>query len=97
MEIYQFRQLVAIAEARSFRRAAMRLGLTQPALSIGIRKLERELGVRLFDRAPDGVRLTAYGKVVAARAMQVLETCTQMYGEIRAAIERSSQEPEMPR
>lgn len=39
MEIYQFRQLIAIAEARSFRRAAFRLGLTQPALSVGIQKL----------------------------------------------------------
>lgn len=100
MEIYQFRQLIAIAEARSFRRAATRLGLTQPALSAGIRKLENELGVRLFDRASDGVKLTAYGKVVAARARQILETCTQVYGEIRAAVEASTAgpgEPDLPR
>jgi DNA-binding transcriptional LysR family regulator len=97
MEIYQFRQLIAIAEARSFKRAAMRLGLTQPALSAGIRKLETELGVRLFDRASDGVKLTSYGKVVAARARQVLETCAQVYGDINLAVERSSHEPEMPR
>lgn len=71
MEIYQFRQLFAVAESRSFRRAATKLGLTQPALPAGIRKL-KELGVRLFDRASDGVKLTAYGKVVAARARQVL-------------------------
>jgi len=100
MEIYQFRQLIAIAEARSFRRAANCLGLTQPALSAGIRKLERELGVRLFDRASDGVRLTEYGKVVATRARQVLEACAQVYGDIKAAVEVSaacSQGPELPR
>lgn len=100
MEIYQFRQLIAIAEARSFRTAAVRLGLTQPALSAGIGKLERELGVRLFDRCSDGVRLTTYGKVVAAHARQVLETCAQVCGDIKAALETSaacSREPELPR
>ncbi|MCX7308944.1 MAG: LysR family transcriptional regulator [Afipia sp.] len=50
MEIYQFRQLLAVAETSSFTKAADRLGVSQPALSAGISKLEDELGVILVHR-----------------------------------------------
>ena len=46
----QLRYLVALAEEGSFTRAAERVYLTQPALSVQIRKLEEALGTRLFDR-----------------------------------------------
>ncbi len=54
MELYQIRHYVAIAETGSFTRAAMRVAVTQPALSASIAKLEEELGVKLLYRGPKG-------------------------------------------
>jgi DNA-binding transcriptional LysR family regulator len=48
IEIHQFRQLLAVAEAKSVTRAADRLGVSQPALSAGISKLEDDFGSYLF-------------------------------------------------
>ncbi|GAB5602769.1 hydrogen peroxide-inducible genes activator [Thermus sp. FJN-A] len=67
----QLRYLVALAEEGSFTRAAERVYLTQPALSVQIRKLEEALGVRLFDRSRG--ELTEVGRAVVAQARKVLE------------------------
>jgi DNA-binding transcriptional LysR family regulator len=84
MEIYQFRQLLAVAETSSFTRAADRLGVSQPALSAGISKLEDELGVVLVHRDRRAVHLTHHGQRLAARARQVLEVCSTARAEMRA-------------
>ncbi|BCZ91116.1 hypothetical protein TthAA37_03050 [Thermus thermophilus] len=67
----QLRYLVALAEEGSFTRAAERVYLTQPALSVQIRKLEETLGTRLFDRKKG--TLTEAGRVAVAQARRVLE------------------------
>jgi DNA-binding transcriptional LysR family regulator len=61
----------AVAEQRSFRKAAEELYLTQPAVSLQIKALEEDLGVQLFDRAGTHIALTAAGDVLLACSRQV--------------------------
>jgi len=62
MELRHIRYFLAVAEARNFSRAAERVGIGQPPLSLQIRDLEREVGARLFHRIPQGAELTAAGQ-----------------------------------
>ena len=72
MELRHLRYFVAIAEERSFTRAAERLWVAQPGLSTQIRRLEVELGVQLFDRHTRGVDLTDAGALFLERARVAL-------------------------
>jgi DNA-binding transcriptional LysR family regulator len=72
MELRHLRYFVAIAEERSFTRAAERLWVAQPGLSTQIRRLESELGVQLFERHTRGVDLTEAGELFLERARAAL-------------------------
>ena len=72
MELRQLNYFVAIAEEHSFTRAAERLWVAQPGLSTQIRRLESELGVRLFERRPRGVDLTDAGELFLERARKAV-------------------------
>jgi DNA-binding transcriptional LysR family regulator len=72
MELRHLRYFVAVAETGSLSRAAEKLFIAQPPLSVQIRQLEEELGVALFMRHPKGVRLTAAGETLAAEARDLL-------------------------
>lgn len=72
LTLRQLRYLDALAATAHFGRAAVALGVTQPALSVQVRELERALGARLVDRLPGGARLTSVGREIAARAAAVL-------------------------
>src|SRR5258708_125355 len=64
MELSQLAIFLAVAEERSFSRAAQKLMRTQPAVSLAIQRLEKELGETLVDRSLKDVTLTGAGKVV---------------------------------
>jgi LysR family transcriptional regulator, hydrogen peroxide-inducible genes activator len=72
MELQQLRYFCAIADTGNFSRAALQTHVSQPSLSQQIRKLEDELGTRLFDRLGRTVRLTELGRAFLPRARAVL-------------------------
>jgi DNA-binding transcriptional LysR family regulator len=63
MELRHIRYFRAVAAEQNFSRAAERMGIGQPSLSLQIRDLERSMGTRLFHRIPQGAELTEAGKV----------------------------------
>jgi DNA-binding transcriptional LysR family regulator len=90
MELRQLRQFVTVAETLSFRRAAERLCMAQPPLSVAIRKLEEEIGVALFDRASRGVQLTAAGHAAYEVARKCLRDAEELASAARAAADGES-------
>ena len=72
MEIRQLRAFVAIAEAGTFTAGALRVHVTQAAISMQIRQIENELGAKVFIRAPRHVILTEAGEHLLVRARQIL-------------------------
>ena len=72
------RTLVAVVDLRSFTKAAASLGLTQPAVSAQIKRLQFLLGGDVFDRGVQGVSLTAHGEMVVSYARRLLSINDQI-------------------
>ncbi|WP_316189768.1 LysR family transcriptional regulator [Bradyrhizobium sp. SZCCHNS1054] len=85
MELRQIRQFVALSESLNFHRAAKVLNISQPPLSISIRKLEQEIGVALFDRQARGVTPTEAGLAALPHARKILTGIEEMGEAARAA------------
>ena len=73
MTLNELRYVVAVARARHFGRAAESCFVSQPTLSVAVKKLEDELGVSLFERGAGEVTITAVGQEIVAQAQRVLE------------------------
>jgi DNA-binding transcriptional LysR family regulator len=85
MELRQMRFFVTLAAELNFRRAAEREHIAQPAFSGQIRRLERELGVRLFDRTSHYVRLTEAGRLFLDEVVPALDQVDRAAAVARAA------------
>src|SRR5947207_12049071 len=72
MEMRQLRAFTTITETGSFTASALRLHVTQAAISMQIKQLETELGVQLFVRAPRRVLLTEAGEILLERCRKIL-------------------------
>jgi len=87
MELNQLETFLAVAEEKSFSKAAVRLHRTQPAVSQVIRKLEESIGETLFDRAARDGSLTASGVLLRDYAMRLLalrREATSALGELKS-------------
>ena len=73
MTLTDLRYLVALARERHFGRAAEKCHVSQPTLSVALKKVEHKYGVILFERTPSEVRLTPTGEQIARQAERVLE------------------------
>ncbi|WP_300000075.1 LysR family transcriptional regulator [uncultured Cedecea sp.] len=89
MDIRQLRAFVMLAECGSYREAAQRLFITQPALTKQIQALENELGVTLFARGRNGAKITHTARLLLDRTRQLI--CqTHEYREYALSVARGS-------
>jgi len=84
MTLTELRYIVAVARVRHFGRAAETCFVSQPTLSVAVKKLEDELGVTLFERNPGEVSVTPAGQKILEQAQRVLEEAARIR-EIAAA------------
>ncbi len=78
MSLTELKFIVAVAQERNFRRAAEKCFVTQPALSLAIKKLEEELNVIIFERSRSDVSTTEIGAKIVEQASKVLEEAAQI-------------------
>ena len=78
MTLNELRYIVAVAQERSFGRAAAKCFVSQPALSVAIHKLEDELGAPLFERGKSEITVTPVGERIVEQAQRVLEEASRI-------------------
>ena len=78
MTLTELQYIVAVAQERHFGRAAERVFVTQPALSLAIKKLEDDLGATIFERRRNQITLTPLGERIVHQAQRVLEEADQI-------------------
>ncbi|GJL80850.1 MAG: transcriptional regulator [marine bacterium B5-7] len=92
MELRNLRTLVSIADSGTFAAAGQKIGLTQSAVSLQIRQLEREFGVPLFDRSCRPQVLNATGRSVVEKSREVLALCDEIRESTNSQAISASQE-----
>ncbi|MBI1203144.1 MAG: LysR family transcriptional regulator [Rhodopseudomonas sp.] len=89
-DIQRLQQFLCVIERGSIGRAAIALGMSQPALSKSLQRLEEVLAVKLFDRTPQGIVPTVFGQTLAAHARAILTEVRHAEDEINALQGRNS-------
>ena len=88
MELGELKVFVTVAAEHSFSRASIRLCRTQPAVSQAIRRLEEDLGERLFDRSTKYATLTQAGDALLPEAIRLLRMADEAAATIRQLSQR---------
>lgn len=83
-DLRQLRYFLALAEERSFTRAAQRLHLTQQALSLAVRQIEQRVGTEVVVRRPGGVELTAAGATLVKHARETVASADRLQAAMDA-------------
>ncbi len=82
MELRHLRYFVAVAEEMNIHRAAARLNISQPPLSLTIKQLEEEIGVELFSREGRGIKITRAGEAYLLHAKQILADSARAVSDV---------------
>ena len=90
MTLTELRYIVTLAQEQHFGRAASKCSVSQPTLSVGVKKLEDELGVALFERTRNAVRVTPQGELIISQAQKVLEEALTIKQLAKAAHDQLS-------
>jgi LysR family transcriptional regulator, hydrogen peroxide-inducible genes activator len=93
MTLSELRFVVSVAQEKNFRRAAAKSFVSQPALSLAIKKIENELGVLIFERNRMGISLTTVGEKIVNQAQIVLEEVDKI--KTISLVERNTQQVEV--
>ena len=88
MDLVQLKYFVVVAEAGHLTNAAKKLNIAQPALSVSIARLEKEVGAPLFDRVGRNIYLNHCGEIFLERAQQALDIMSRAQQEITAYCEQ---------
>jgi len=92
MTLTELRYIIAVAKTKHFGRAADECFVSQPTLSVGIRKLEDSLGVTIFERGRSEVKITPIGETIIKQAQNALAE-TDVINDIAAASKNQLKEP----
>ena len=88
LDFHQLSHFVAVAKAGNFTQAAAEIGISQPAISRSIQKLEKTVGEPLFERQPRGVKLTEIGTFLLVRAHQIRDLIDDTFSELNEVSNR---------
>jgi LysR family hydrogen peroxide-inducible transcriptional activator len=88
LDFHQLAHFLAVAKTRNFTKAAEAIGVSQPALSRSIQKLEATIGEPLFERQPRGLKLTEIGDFFLVRANQIRDLVDDTFAELHEASNR---------
>ncbi|MCD7894765.1 MAG: LysR family transcriptional regulator [Erysipelotrichaceae bacterium] len=90
MELYQLQQFYTIANSRTMSEAAKKLHISQPALSASLKKLEDELGIQLFDRYKNKIKLNDAGKIVLKHCENIFFSIDKIKEDVESYITQNT-------